>query len=170
MSKLARRSAALTVLAALLVPACVIGGSDDDAADTSGNTTNTTASSTTASTTNTTAGTGDSSGTTLEPSTSDASSSSVGDTTAADSTGNAGACGWGPTGEKTTPFGYICGGDGEDPDGNIAIACPIDVALVDQGDCGGNMGITGAGCCDPEGNVWFCADDDANPRLFTEDC
>ncbi|MBC8067440.1 MAG: hypothetical protein IAG13_03825 [Deltaproteobacteria bacterium] len=160
----------LVPVAALLLAACVVSGDDDDGADTSGNnsTTANTSNSTTASTT-TTIGTSDSTG--LETGSSDASASSVGDgTTATESTGNAGTCGWGMTGETTTPMGYVCGVEGEDPGGMIDIACPAAVDLVEQGECGGNMGITGAGCCDAEGNVWFCADDDAEPRLFTQDC
>lgn len=80
----------------------------------------------------------------------------------------AGMCGWGPTGETPVRSGYVLGGDGEDPSGLMPMACPTGVALVAGGACGGAMGITGVGCCDAAGAVWFCADDGRGPTLFTD--
>ena len=170
----------LASFAALLLAACVIN-SDDEAGDSSGNTISSSQTASTSATT--TAGTGESTSSdattasttvgTGESSASESTADSTSAETVADSssgTGNGGACGWGMTGEKKTPFGYICDGDGEDPDMMIEIDCPAAVELVEEGDCGGNMGITGAGCCDADGNLWYCADDTGEPRLFTEDC
>ena len=77
-------------------------------------------------------------------------------------------CGWGPTGEMPVQSGYVLGGDGEDPSGLMPLACPDDVPLVAGGECGGDMGITGVGCCDGAGAAWFCADDGRGPTLFTD--
>jgi hypothetical protein len=85
--------------------------------------------------------------------------------TAADDTGTAAGCGWGPTGDPAVPEGYACGGDGEDPDQRFAIECPED--LVEGGECGE---LTGVGCCDAAGNVWFCLDDGNDQTLVKEDC
>jgi len=78
-----------------------------------------------------------------------------------------GSCGWGPTGQGTVMFGYVCGGEGEDPDGQFGIACPEGV--VEGGECGE---LSGVGCCDGAGNVWFCAapDDPETPIVFVEVC
>ncbi|HWB78363.1 MAG TPA: hypothetical protein VG755_25530 [Nannocystaceae bacterium] len=153
----------------LLAAACIINTDDDGNNETSGNTT-----ANTQTTTATTAGTGDSTDATNASTTVGTSESTAADSSTAaaeSSTGAAGACGWGATGEKTTPMGYICGGDGADPDAMIDQDCAsYGVDLVEGGECGGNMGITGAGCCDENGDVWYCADDGGMPRLFTEDC
>ena len=55
-------------------------------------------------------------------------------------------CGWAPEGE-----GYYCEGEGEDPSGMFPFACPEGIAEGDP--CGD---ITGAGCCDANGDNWFC--------------
>src|SRR5262245_36497692 len=73
--------------------------------------------------------------------------------TAADDTAGAGVCGWGPTGDEAVPEGYVCGGDGEDPSGMIPMLCPDAVDLQVGGAC---SGIEGPGCCDAQGNAWFC--------------
>jgi hypothetical protein len=162
------KTLSLASISALLLAACIINTDDDGNNDTSGNTT-----ANTQTTTVTTAGTDDSSGGTTVTTTTTTSAESTSESTASadSSTGAAGACGWGATGEKTTPMGYICGGDGADPDAMIDQDCAsYGVELTEGGDCGGNMGITGAGCCDENGDVWYCADDGGMPRLFTEDC
>ncbi|MFO7564209.1 MAG: hypothetical protein R6X02_16300 [Enhygromyxa sp.] len=65
----------------------------------------------------------------------------------------AGSCGWI---EDADPIsGYYCGGEGEDPTGSAPIACPDD--LVEGEACGT---VTGAGCCDADGNNWYCGKDD----------
>lgn len=91
-------------------------------------------------------------------------------TIASTSAASANACGWGLTGQTQVPMGYICGGEGTDPGGAFPRGCPEEVDLVEGGACGGNMGITGAGCCDATGNVWLCVDEGAGPRLWREDC
>lgn len=83
--------------------------------------------------------------------------------TAADETAaGGGVCGWGPTGDEAVPEGYVCGGDGEDPSGTFAMPCPEGVDLQVGGVCGG---IKGEGCCDTQGNAWFCGDAGAGPVL-----
>jgi len=67
--------------------------------------------------------------------------------------GGAGTCGWGVTGQDLVSEGYICGGTGEDPSGDFSITCPE--GLVEGAECGS---LTGIGCCDAEGSVWYCAD------------
>jgi hypothetical protein len=59
------------------------------------------------------------------------------------------ACGWDA---NATPAGYYCGFTGEDPDGNYPIDCPS--GLVEGDACGV---IDGAGCCDANGDNWYCA-------------
>lgn len=173
------KSLAFATIAALLLSACVLNDSDDDdgASDTGSSpsttdpstsdpsTTDPSTSATTASTTTTT--TTDAS-TTDEPS--DTGTTDEPSDTGTSETGTAGSCGWGRTGEKTIPEGYICGGEGEDPSGLMPSTCAEGVELVEEGDCGGEMGITGVGCCDADGNVWFCADDGSGRQLFTQDC
>jgi hypothetical protein len=65
--------------------------------------------------------------------------------------------------------GYTCGGEGEDPKMIFPIACPAGVRLVDGGDCGGEQGVTGVGCCDGTTN-WYCADDGSGARLYNVEC
>ncbi len=92
-----------------------------------------------------------------------------GDATAADDTstaGQGGACGWGQTGDVRVPEGYVCGGDGEDPDGMFAQACP-DQALEVGAACGD---ISGVGCCDGDGNVWFCGSSGGDQVLALDEC
>jgi hypothetical protein len=60
-------------------------------------------------------------------------------------------CGWNAGG---MPAGYYCGFMGDDPQGLTPIDCPP--GLVDGSACGV---ITGAGCCDVNGDNWYCADD-----------
>jgi hypothetical protein len=67
-------------------------------------------------------------------------------------------------------MGYICGGDGPDPEGLNPIECPARIELTEGGDCGGDMGITGVGCCDGSGNVWYCADNGGGRVLYSEVC
>lgn len=167
------KSLSFATIAALLLGACVITDDDDD--DTGNDTgsspsttntsnTSTTASSATATTSDpTTDGTEDSTTAPADTGTSDPSETG---------TTGGGACGWGVTGEKTVPMGYICGGEGEDPDGLMPIGCPDGIELVEGGDCGGNMGIAGVGCCDAAGDVWYCTDDGSKtgPVLMTDDC
>ncbi len=163
-------SLSFATIAALLLGACVITDNDDDTAGESGqSTTPSTTQSTTATTT--TAGTGESSGAaTTEPAdTGTTEPADTGTTAPADTGTGGGACGWGLTGQKEVEYGYICGGDGEDPSGLMSIDCPKGIELVEGGDCGGDMGLTGVGCCDGA-DVWFCADDGSGPALVMETC
>jgi hypothetical protein len=72
------------------------------------------------------------------------------------------SCGWNAGG---SPAGYYCGFMGEDP-GGTPIECPP--GLVDGADCGE---ITGAGCCDANGDNWYCGEDgEGNLFLVLEAC
>jgi hypothetical protein len=71
-------------------------------------------------------------------------------------------CGWFAEG---SPPGYYCDAMGEDPDGVVPIACPS--GLVENDPCGS---ITGAGCCDANGDNWYCADDGMGQYLFLDVC
>jgi hypothetical protein len=88
------------------------------------------------------------------------------ESTAADTAG-VGVCGWGPTGDPAVPEGYVCGGEGEDPSGMIARLCPEAVDLQVGGSCDG---IAGVGCCDAQGNAWFCGDVGSGPALARIEC
>jgi hypothetical protein len=87
--------------------------------------------------------------------------------TAADDTAGAGVCGWGPTGDEAVPEGYVCGGDGEDPRGMFPMLCPEAIDLQVGADC---SSIEGTGCCDAQGNAWFCGDDGSGPALARIEC
>jgi hypothetical protein len=87
------------------------------------------------------------------------------DDTGADETGSPASCGWGPTNDPEVPEGYVCGGDGEDPDNRWGIECPE--GLEEDAECGE---LTGVGCCDADGNVWFCWDEAGTQTLVKEDC
>jgi hypothetical protein len=55
-------------------------------------------------------------------------------------------CGWG--GDEV---GYVCGGEGEDPNGTVPYECPG--GLLEGDVCGD---ITYFGCCDDLGDNWWC--------------
>lgn len=156
-----RKDLSFFALAGLLgiASACIIVTDDDDTAGETGNVTsgNTTEAEPATETGATAADTGATA----------ADTGSGGATTAADSTAGAAGCGWGPTGEETIPEGYVCGGDGEDPDGNYRLDCPAEVELVEGAACGT---IAGQGCCDADGNAWFCGDEGAGPILVLVPC
>jgi hypothetical protein len=72
-------------------------------------------------------------------------------------------CGW--YDDPTFP-GYYCGGVGTDPAGMHPYTCPG--GLVEGAPCGR---ITGAGCCDANGDNWYCAGDGGGATfLVKEDC
>ncbi|NUP13230.1 MAG: hypothetical protein HOW73_44895 [Polyangiaceae bacterium] len=71
----------------------------------------------------------------------------------------AGTCGWSNIGI------YECGYSGEDPDGVVPYDCPANPMEGDP--CGA---VTGAGCCDPDGNNWYCALDNGKGVLTKIDC
>lgn len=89
------------------------------------------------------------------------------ESTAADDTAGTGTCGWGPTGDPAVPEGYVCGGEGEDPSGMLPMLCPDTVDLQTGGACNG---IEGQGCCDVQGNAWFCGDAGRGPALARIEC
>lgn len=169
----------LATIAALQL-GCVITDNDDDDAGDTGTSSPSTTNSTNPTTTSTTSSTSSSSATssttaTTDQGTEDSSGSAGTDVGTTDATADSGttggaACGWGRTGEQTVPMGYICGGDGEDPSGLMPSECPEGIELVEEGDCGGDMGITGVGCCDANGDVWYCADNGGGRALYTQDC
>jgi hypothetical protein len=70
-------------------------------------------------------------------------------------------CGWNPDG---VPPGYYCGFMGEDP-GGTPIGCPD--GLVDGAECGE---VTGSGCCDADGNNWYCGEENGAMFLVFESC
>jgi hypothetical protein len=148
--------------AALLgaAPACIIvtDDGDDTAGDTGNGSSNpSTSDDDTAAPTNTS--------TPADGDTTAAESSA--DSTAAAETAGTPTCGWGPTGDATIPEGYVCDGEGEDPDGNFPLLCPDDIELVVGGACGS---IMGQGCCDAAGDAWFCGDDGSGPALALIEC
>ncbi len=145
--------------------ACIVVTDDGD--DTSNDSSNTNTSS--PATTNDTDMTSDAS-TSDAPATDGSSSSGATTTTmgADETTAGAAACGWGQTGDPDVPEGYICEGDGSaDPSDTFPLDCPADVELVVDGECGG---IMGPGCCDADGNVWFCSDATGDELLATISC
>lgn len=80
----------------------------------------------------------------------------------------ASGCGWGTTSESEVKYGYVCDGSGGDPKGEWARACPEHPLAI--GDPCGE--ITGVGCCDSDGNVWYCADPEgpAHAELRRDPC
>ena len=74
-------------------------------------------------------------------------------------------CGWGTIMDANLSMAYICGGEGADPTDTFPLECPDN--LVAGGECGS---VTGAGCCDANGDVWFCTEDFGTPQLFQESC
>jgi hypothetical protein len=80
-----------------------------------------------------------------------------------DGDGDAPSCGWA---QDEDPAGYYCGGEGEDPTGTSPWACPAD--LVEGEPCGT---VTGVGCCDEDGDNWYCAkNDEGDEFLVLEIC
>lgn len=140
-----------------IAPACFILDDDDGSTETGNGTGNS-------------SGTGSGSGTASESGSGTANASESGSaeaSTAADETAAGGVCGWGPTGDPMVPDGYVCGGDGEDPDGVLPMLCPEVIDLQVGGAC---SGIEGSGCCDAQGNAWFCGDDGNGPALARIEC
>lgn len=71
-------------------------------------------------------------------------------------------CGWI---QEADPPGYYCDGEGEDPTGTVPIGCPD--GLVEDDPCGT---VTGAGCCDANGDNWYCAESGGEQFLVRESC
>jgi hypothetical protein len=84
-----------------------------------------------------------------------------GDPTTGDGDGDPGGnCGW-----WASEWGYYCGFQGVDPSGEHPYACPP--GLVEGNPCGA---VTGVGCCDQDGDNWYCADDGQEFFLVLEIC
>jgi hypothetical protein len=93
---------------------------------------------------------------TTEPGTSETSETDTdAGTTVADTTGTdtdaAGACGW----DAASMF-YSCGFEGEDPDGNFPLECPVEPVAGDP--CTKDGEINGIGCCYMGANA-YCLED-----------
>jgi hypothetical protein len=132
----------LTVASLLGAPACILDTTnDDDGAETGNGTGNVTSSD------------GSESGSTAAAETSGTAAETAEASTAADDTAGAGVCGWGPTGDEVVPEGHLL--------------CPEAVDLQVGGGCGG---ITGQGCCDAQGNAWFCGNDGSGEALARLEC
>ncbi len=156
----------LATLACLLASGCIISGDADD--DGSGGTESTTNTPTTNTPTTDTP-------TTDTPTT---DTESAGSTTTTDGTTGepvAGGCGWGPiAGNEEVPNGYQCGIDNVvDPDGVHPIDCSPNAILEAGMECLA-AGVTAEGCCDANGDVWYCIDLDGDgpgePEVGGEDC
>lgn len=68
-----------------------------------------------------------------------------------DTTTGGAMCGW-----SVDDAYYSCGFEGEDPEGLHPIACP---AGLIEGDPCATSGLTGQGCCDENGDNWYCGDE-----------
>ena len=163
----------------MLSTACVVDADDDDqttnASDNTVSDTNdtdqtsspTTDPSTTTDAETTTSGAESSTGTPMTTSESETDT----DPATTGETGGA-ACGWGMLGpDDDVEFGYLCGGEGADPRGMFEMECPVD--LMVGGDCT-EMMITAEGCCDADGDAWYCQDPDGagpmEPAVVEEEC
>ena len=62
--------------------------------------------------------------------------------------GPANMCGW----DEAEAF-YACGLEGEDPSGTFPIGCPDGLA---EGVPCADIGLSGEGCCDANGDNWYC--------------
>ncbi|HLT39323.1 MAG TPA: hypothetical protein VK034_23730 [Enhygromyxa sp.] len=73
------------------------------------------------------------------------------------------SCGWDTRAEIP---GYYCGFEGEDPAGVVPYDCPD--GLVEGEACGT---VTVEGCCDAEGDNWYCGTDNEGTQLLAKiDC
>jgi len=136
----------------VIIPACVLSVNDDS---TTGNDdVNDTATDTSTDTATESGSTEVGDTTTTDTSTTD--ETTVGDTTTTDTTdsttGTVNMCGWDPN-----AMYYDCGFEGADPGGVAPIECPA--GLV-EGDPCATSGLTGEGCCDANGDNWYCAQGD----------
>ena len=156
----------LFIGAACLSSGCIVTSNDDGGTNTSNSSDPTNGGDTGGQTSNDPSN-GDDDDTTSPGETTDAEDDET--TDAADETGETGEpvgpCGWGMTNDPEVPEGYVCGGDGEDPDARFAMECPAD--LEEGARCGQ---LTGVGCCDDEGNVWFCWDVGGDQTIVKETC
>lgn len=141
----------LALAGLLLAPACIINTADDDSSSGEDGAATSTAS-------------GSGSGTSSTPATGSGTASQDGTAEGAETTAG-GACGWGPTGDDMVPDGYVCGGDGVDPEGTFPFDCPEGLEV--GAECGT---VEGPGCCDADGNAWYCGNDGSGPALALIEC
>ncbi len=172
----------IAAFAAALLPACVLVTDDtttsiSDSSSGSGTGTGTgtgtesgsssgTTDTPTGSSTDTPTGTGTSDATT---STTDATTSTTDATTGTTGPSETGKCGWNPAKY------YACDVDGgqpgvSDPDGVSPIACADGLKAGEK--CDGTDPVSEAGCCTPEGTLYFCdTQTDPNaPIIFEQQC
>ncbi|MFZ6182910.1 hypothetical protein [Nannocystis pusilla] len=102
-------------------------------------------------TTDTTDGTATTAPTTTAPTSTTSPTSTTETAGTTDTTTGGAMCGW-----SVDDAYYSCGFEGEDPEGMHAIACPA--GLV-EGDPCATSGLTGEGCCDENGDNWYCGND-----------
>ncbi|KIG14158.1 hypothetical protein DB30_07084 [Enhygromyxa salina] len=80
-----------------------------------------------------------------------------------DGDGDAPSCGW-----LEAEMYYGCGGVGEDP-GGAPMGCPD--GLVAGEDCESvEPALDDLGCCDANGNNWYCGDDGMTVAIVEEVC
>ncbi|MFZ6181648.1 hypothetical protein ACOXH8_23130 [Nannocystis pusilla] len=77
--------------------------------------------------------------------------------------GDYGNCGW-----DAANMWYGCGGAGPDPDGVNPIDCSPDVAEGEP--CNRDMPVGGIGCCMPNGDNYYCADEGGTTTIVKESC
>jgi hypothetical protein len=149
----------LSIATLLLSSGCVLSITDDLATDTTVDTTadddvddDATDDATEEATDDATEDTGDGDTTDDAEDDVDTTDETTADTTADDTTdtGPAGMCGWNADG----PY-YDCGFEGADPGGTFPLECPD--GLTEGAPCA-DSGLTGEGCCDANGDNWYCAE------------
>lgn len=73
-------------------------------------------------------------------------------------------CGWLQAGMVSY---YDCNGEGLEPSMTYDINCPDETLLLEGGPCGD---ISGIGCCDANGNNWFCGVFMGDESLWNVEC
>ena len=179
----------LAAFAAALLPACVLttdNTTSDPTSDSDSASTGTGSGTTTESGTTTDSGTATDSASTTDTPTTDNSTTdtptTVGTTTAGTTTtdgtttddNTTGQSGFGKCGWADAGF-YACEEDGgapgvSDPDAVSPIACGEGIVAGEK--CDGMLPVSEAGCCTPEGTLYFCdTQTDPNaPSIFEDPC
>lgn len=178
----------LSVLAAALLPACILTPGETTTSESNSNTesatgtTGTTSSATdvgtgTTSTTGsaTDGGTGTTDVPTTDAPTTDATTSTTEATTSTATDSTTGSSAYGQCGWVADQNYYACAPDGtpgaEDPAAIDLIPCAANLAEGDKCD-DDNGPVTSIGCCTPEGDNWYCdvITDPENPVIIKEAC
>ncbi|MCY0987836.1 hypothetical protein OV203_11925 [Nannocystis sp. ILAH1] len=100
--------------------------------------------------------------TTTAPTTTDATTTTTTTTTSTTTDTGGALCGWSPRDNY-----YSCNFEGEDPEGTHPIACPT--GLV-EGDPCATTGLTGEGCCDENGDNWYCGEENEMQIVVLASC